>query len=135
MAKQRWHKRNKRPEAFSSKEEMYEWLYRWRPCLVFYSAEERAEYKRAYNYVYNKRPEVKARKKAYMAVWRSSPEGKVYEKAYRAAYRATPQFRERDNALRKLRHLRAKRDYHSPPRKTHRRPQGTLIPKKSPHGQ
>jgi hypothetical protein len=130
MAKQRWRKRNKRPEAFSSKEEMYEWLYRWRPCLVFFSAEERAEYKRAYNHVYNKRPEVKARKKAYMAVWRSSPEGKVYEKAYRAAYRATPQFRERDNALRKLRHLRAKRDYHKAPlRKTHRRPQGTLIPK------
>jgi hypothetical protein len=50
------------------------------------------------------RPENKAHKKAYMAAWRALPQVKVYE----GAYRAVPENRERDNALRKLRHLRAK---------------------------
>jgi hypothetical protein len=94
--------------GMKTKEALYEWLYQNGPNLIFFTAEERAEYKRAYNFVYNKRPEVKARKKAYMAAWRAIPEVKVYEKAYRHAYRSIPKVQERDNALSKLRHLRAK---------------------------
>src|SRR5262249_268110 len=95
----------------TAKEKRYEFLYQWGGRgggLVFYFAEQRAEYKRAWNYFYNRRPEVRAAKKAYMAVWRQIPELKTYEKAYRDAYRADPERRKRDNALRKLRHARAK---------------------------
>lgn len=93
------------------REKHYEFLYQWGGRgggLVLYTAEDRAEYRRAWNFYYNRRPEVKAGKKAYMAAWRQIPEVKVYEKAYRDAYRALPGVRERDNALRKLRHARAK---------------------------
>jgi len=83
--------------------------YQWgRP--VFFTAEQRAEYKRAWNYFYNRRPEIRAAKKAYMAAWRQIPEVKVYEKAYRDAYRADPEVRKRDNALRKLRHARRRQE-------------------------
>jgi len=79
---------------------------------MYYTAEDLAEHKRAWNFFYNQHPEVKAAKKAYMAAWRQLPEVKVYEKAYRDAYRAIPEARERDNALRKLRHARAKERKH-----------------------
>lgn len=97
------------------REKDYEFLYQWGGRgggLILYTAEDRAEYKRAWNFFYNRRPEVKAGKKAYMAAWRQIPEVKVYEKAYRDAYRALPGVRERDNALRKLRHARAKERKH-----------------------
>jgi len=108
-----------RDDPRTEKEERYAryegpFLCHWRGLVpvggrhYFANDEERAEYKRAWNFWYNQQPEVKAAKKAYMAAWRQFPEVKVYEKAYRDAYRAVPGVRERDNALRKLRHARAK---------------------------